>query len=306
MARFVVAVAAVCLAALVAVAVAQVGEEPEQQRLRDAQCRREVQESPLDACRQVMHRQLTAGGGAAAPFEWSAGVRLRCCQQLQDVSRECRCAAVRRMMRGYEQAMPPLEEGGGGGSSPEQGAGYGCGGTQQGGGYQQGCPGTMAGRGQQQGGGYYGGAAPWQGGERCRCSQQQQGGGGYCGGAARRQGEGRYRCGQQQQQGGGYSGETGWQQGGRRGETSEGYGESGRQQQRGGYYGEASPQQGRSGCGRCPERRMPFGGAGAGAGHPQQSTRVGLRKVRQYAARLPAMCQVEPQECSIFSGGEDY
>ncbi|KAL6609709.1 hypothetical protein ACP70R_039678 [Stipagrostis hirtigluma subsp. patula] len=247
-------VAAVCLAALVAMAVAQTYGEPEQQRLRDAQCRPEIQESPLDACRQVLHRQLTGRSRyGAAPFRWSAGLRMQCCQQLQDVSRECRCAAIRRMVRGYEQTMPPLEEGGGGyygEPTPEQGGGYygeGAQRPQQREGYQ-GYEGMA--EGQQQGEGYYGGAARQQGGGRCRCGQRQPG---YYGEPAWQQGGGRCRCGQ----------------------TSEEYGESGRTMEQ---YGETG----------------------------RRSTRVGLSKVRQYAARLPAMCRIEPQECSVFSAGEDY
>lgn len=144
------AAAALCFAALVAVAVCQ--GEVERQRLRDLQCWQEVQESPLDACRQVLDRQLT-GGGVGGPFRWGTGLRMRCCQQLQDVSRECRCAAIRSMVRGYEEAMPPLEkgwwpwgrqqqpppQGGGGGqggyyypcSRAGEGYGYGQGGQRQ-------------------------------------------------------------------------------------------------------------------------------------------------------------------------------
>lgn len=105
-----VAAAALCLAALVAVAVGQ--GEVERQRLKDLQCWQEVQESPLDACRQVLDRQLTGGMRyGVGPFRWGTGLRMRCCQQLQDVSRECRCAAIRSMVRGYEETMPPLEKG---------------------------------------------------------------------------------------------------------------------------------------------------------------------------------------------------
>lgn len=179
MAKFV-AAAALCLAALTAVAVAQGGFE--RQRLRDLRCYREVEESPLEACRQVLDRQLTGGMRyGVGPFRWGVGLRMRCCQQLQDVSRECRCSAVRRMVRGYEETMPPLEEGYGGDESAGEG--------------------------------YYGG---------------------------------------------------------------EGYGESGRQQ-----------------------RYLPFPfGTGRRIG------RVRLTKARQYAAGLPMMCRLEPQECSVFSGDQ--
>ncbi|XP_062181439.1 19 kDa globulin-like [Phragmites australis] len=205
MAKFVV-VAVVCLAALMAVAVGQ--GEAEQQRLRDMQCRQEVQESPLDACRQVLDRQLTGSMRYRfAPFRWSTGMRMQCCQQLQDVSRECRCSAIRRMVRGYEQTMPPLEEGYYGESTGYYGYG------------------EMAGRQQQQGGGYYG--------KGCRCGQ-----------------------------------------------TREEYGESCQQRRGTGF----------------PHR----------AGTGQQITRVRLSKVRQYAAGLPRMCLMEPQECSVFSAGQYY
>jgi len=121
-----IAAAALCLAALVAVAVGQ--GEVERQRLKDLQCWQEVQESPLDACRQVLDRQLAGGMRyGVGPFRWGTGLRMRCCQQLQDVSRECRCAAIRSMVRGYEETMPPL--GGQGYYYPcsQAGEGYGYG-----------------------------------------------------------------------------------------------------------------------------------------------------------------------------------
>lgn len=212
MAKFV-AIAAVCLAAILAVAAGQ--GETEQEMLKDMQCVREVQESPLDACRQVLHRQLTGSrtGYGPGPFQWGTGLRMQCCQQLQDVSRECRCAAILRMVRGYEQSMPPLEGGGGG----FYGEGAQCG-QQQGGSYSSGC-GEMGWRRRQEGRGYYGGAGQ-QGGQGCGCG-----------------------CGQK---------------------TREEYGRSGQ----------------------------------------QPATRVRLGKVRQYAAQLPTMCRIEPQECSVFSGAE--
>jgi hypothetical protein len=93
-----------------AVAVGQADEAEEQRTLRDMRCLREVQENPLDACRQVLQRQLTGRTGTGyGSFQWITGLRTQCCQQLLDVSRECRCAAIRRMVRGYEQTMPPLE-----------------------------------------------------------------------------------------------------------------------------------------------------------------------------------------------------
>ncbi|CAN6337180.1 unnamed protein product [Urochloa humidicola] len=118
--------AALCLAALVAVAAGQSAYE--RQRLRDLRCQREVEESPLEACRQVLDRQLTGGTRYGfRPFLWGTGLRMRCCQQLQDVSRECRCSAVRAMVRGYEEeTMPPPEEGYGryGGDQGEGEGGY--------------------------------------------------------------------------------------------------------------------------------------------------------------------------------------
>ncbi|KAM0863885.1 hypothetical protein ACQ4PT_044288 [Festuca glaucescens] len=80
------------------------------------QCQHQLQESSLDACRQVVDHQLAI----QLPFfhprssllrlsEWRAGVRVQCCQQLQDVSRECRVAAIHQIVRHYEhQAVAPL------------------------------------------------------------------------------------------------------------------------------------------------------------------------------------------------------
>uniref|UniRef100_A0A0D9WI94 Bifunctional inhibitor/plant lipid transfer protein/seed storage helical domain-containing protein n=1 Tax=Leersia perrieri TaxID=77586 RepID=A0A0D9WI94_9ORYZ len=181
---------AALVAAMVAVTVAQVGES-EMSRYRDRQCMREVQDSPLDACRQVMERQLTGMVGRRAQIGLRAqlGLRAQCCQQLQDVSRDCRCAAIRQMVLNYEESMPmPFEQ-----------------------------------------------------------QQQQQ----------------RY-YGEEQQE---YYGE-------------EHYGEEG-------YYGEQQQPQ------YYPQ--------------PQQQpgmTRVRLTRARQYASQLPAMCRVEPQQCSIFSTGQ--
>ncbi|OEL25633.1 19 kDa globulin [Dichanthelium oligosanthes] len=194
MAKFVtVAAAALCLAALVAVAVGQ--SEFERQRLRDLRCQREVEESPLDACRQVLDRQLTGGMRyGIGPFRWGTGLRMRCCQQLQDVSRECRCSAIRRMVRGYEvETMPPPEGGYGGGESAGEE-------------------------------GYYGEGS--QQGEGCRCGQAGEG--------CRRQ-----------------------------------------------------------------QRYLPFP-----VGPGRKIARVRLTKERQYAAGLPMMCRLEPQECSVFSGDQ--
>ncbi|KAJ1263517.1 hypothetical protein BS78_09G191300 [Paspalum vaginatum] len=187
-----VAVAALCVAALVAVAVGQ--GEVERQRLRDLRCWAEVQENPLEACRQVLDRQLTGGMRyGVGPFRWGTGLRMRCCQQLQDVSPGCRCSAIRQMVRDYEdETMPPPEEG------------------------------------------YYGG-------EGCE-GRRRQGCGGGCG------------------------------------QEGEGYGESGQ-----------------------PQIVYPPFRPGTGTG--RRMTRVRLtKKVWEYAAGLPVMCRIEPQECSIFSG----
>jgi hypothetical protein len=197
MAKFV-AIATVCLAAILAVAVGQAGEAEEQRTLRDMQCLREVQENPLDACRQVLQRQLTGRTGTGyGSFQWITGLRTQCCQQLLDVSRECRCAAIRRMVRGYEQTMPPLEGGG-------SGEGRLC--SQQGSGYSAGCGGEMGWQRRQEGGG--------QGGQGCGC-----------------------------------------------------------------------------GCGQLIRGQQPA------------TTGVRLGKARLlYAAQLPMMCSIEPQECNVFSG----
>ncbi|WVZ99109.1 hypothetical protein U9M48_044456 [Paspalum notatum var. saurae] len=183
-----VAAAALCVAALVAVAVGQ--GEAERQRLRDLRCWPEVQENPLEACRQVLDRQLTGGMRyGVGPFRWGTGLRMRCCQQLQDVSPACRCAAIRRMVRAYEdETMPPPE------------------------------------------GGYYGG----------------EGGAGKAAGGGMRRGR----------------------------QAGEGHGESGQ-----------------------PQTVYP----------PRKMTRVRLtKKAWEYAAGLPVMCRIEPQECSVFSGDQYY
>ena len=141
MASKVVFFAAALMAAMVAISGAQLSES--EMRFRDRQCQREVQDSPLDACRQVLDRQLTGRERFQPMFRrpGALGLRMQCCQQLQDVSRECRCAAIRRMVRSYEESMPmPLEQGwssssseyyGGEGSSSEQGY-YGEGSSEEG------------------------------------------------------------------------------------------------------------------------------------------------------------------------------
>nr|AYN78418.1 D-hordein Lmul 1.2 [Leymus multicaulis] len=66
------------------------------------QCERELQESSLEACQKVVDQQLVG------QLPWSTGLQMRCCQQLRDVSPECRPAAVSQVARQYEQqtAMP--------------------------------------------------------------------------------------------------------------------------------------------------------------------------------------------------------
>ena len=183
---------AVFLAALVAVSAAQGVLE---QSLTDAQCRGEVQEKPLLACRQILEQQLTgrAGEGAVGVplFHAQWGARERCCRQLESVSRECRCAALRGMVRDYEQSMPPLGEGRHGSSGERQ--------------QEQGCSGesTEPEQRQEVQGGQYGSET---GG-----SQQQQQGGGYHGVTVGRGGQrqGQVLCHKrpQRQQGEGFSGE---------------------------------------------------------------------------------------------------
>ena len=70
---------------------------------RQLQCERELQESSLEACRQVVDQQL------AGQLPWSTRLQMRCCQQLRDVSAKCRPVAISQVARQYEQqtAMPP-------------------------------------------------------------------------------------------------------------------------------------------------------------------------------------------------------
>ncbi|XP_037441040.1 19 kDa globulin-like [Triticum dicoccoides] len=192
---------ALFLAALVAVSAAQGVLE---QRLADAQCRGEVREKPLHACRQILEQQLTgrAGEGAVGVplFQAQSDARERCCQQLESVSRECRCAALRGMVRDYEQSMPPLGEGRHG-SSGERQPERGCSGEStaeqrqevQGGQY-----GSETGGSQQQGGGYHG-VTVGRGGQRqgqvlCHKRPQRQQGEGFSGeGAQQKPQAGRVR-----------------------------------------------------------------------------------------------------------------
>uniref|UniRef100_A0ACD5T8X4 Uncharacterized protein n=1 Tax=Avena sativa TaxID=4498 RepID=A0ACD5T8X4_AVESA len=75
-------------------------------------CQRQLQESSLEACRQVVDHQLAV----QLPFfhprssllrssEWRSEVRGQCCQQLRHVSPECRAAAIHQIVRHYEQQV---------------------------------------------------------------------------------------------------------------------------------------------------------------------------------------------------------
>uniref|UniRef100_A0ACD5T8Y0 Uncharacterized protein n=1 Tax=Avena sativa TaxID=4498 RepID=A0ACD5T8Y0_AVESA len=232
---------AVFFAALMAASVAQ---DLTEQSYRDVMCRREVQQKPLNACRQILQDKLIDGGREGAvgvpllQTEWDT--RERCCRQLHSVSRGCRCSAIRGMVRDYEETMPPL--GGGRRGSP---------GEQQ----EQGhCSGETAGH-HQQGGGYHGEEGRGQQGQVLRHEmpprQQQEAGQEYYGGETA----------ESQPQGGIYYGETSRRQGGQE------------------IYGE-------------------------GAQQMQHVIRVRLMQARQYVAGLPTVCQIEPMECSVFSGGQ--
>jgi hypothetical protein len=178
---------AVFFPALLAVSVAQGVTE---QSFRDVQCRREVQRKPIHACRLILQHQLTGGGREGAVsvplFQTEWDTRERCCRQLQSVRRQCRCSAIRGMVRDYEQTMPPLEGWRHGSSREQQEKGY-CGGD--------------TGEHHQQGGGYYGEEGRGQQGQVLRHErpprQQKEGAGQeYYGGETT----------ESQQQGGGYYG----------------------------------------------------------------------------------------------------
>ncbi|KAK1698072.1 hypothetical protein QYE76_014769 [Lolium multiflorum] len=78
-------------------------------------CKLQLQQSSLDSCRRVVDNQLAARrpfflSPQALIAKW---VQAHCCQQLRDISRECRATAIRQIVSQYEhQAMVPL----GGGS----------------------------------------------------------------------------------------------------------------------------------------------------------------------------------------------
>ncbi|KAI5018756.1 hypothetical protein ZWY2020_043644 [Hordeum vulgare] len=95
-------------------------------RSRQLQCERELQESSLEACRRVVDQQLVG------QLPWSTGLQMQCCQQLRDVSPECRPVALSQVVRQYEQqtevpskggsfypggTAPPLQQGGWWGTS---------------------------------------------------------------------------------------------------------------------------------------------------------------------------------------------
>ncbi|GJN14842.1 hypothetical protein PR202_gb01707 [Eleusine coracana subsp. coracana] len=92
------------------------------QRFRDMQCQLEVQQMPLDA--QLLDRQLSGLRVVVPSWMRPWQPRAECCQQLQDVSPECRCSAIRHMVRSYEQSLAPLEGGCGGDPGGQQQGGY--------------------------------------------------------------------------------------------------------------------------------------------------------------------------------------
>uniref|UniRef100_A0ACD5YSB8 Uncharacterized protein n=1 Tax=Avena sativa TaxID=4498 RepID=A0ACD5YSB8_AVESA len=103
------------LAALMAVSVVAEGEAAYTFSTQ-TQCQRELEESTLEACRQLVHYKAYKVPGQEPPagsVRWSPGLHVRCCQQLLGVSRECRHAAVRGLVREYEAMVPPEEEGSG-------------------------------------------------------------------------------------------------------------------------------------------------------------------------------------------------
>uniref|UniRef100_A0ACD5TF92 Uncharacterized protein n=1 Tax=Avena sativa TaxID=4498 RepID=A0ACD5TF92_AVESA len=227
---------AVFFAALMAASEAQ---DLTEQSYRDVMCRREVQQKPLHACRQILQQKQTGAGSEDAVsvplFHTEWDTRERCCRQLQSVSRGCRCSAIRGMVRNYEESMPPLGGGRRGSPGEQQEQGY--------------CGGQTAGH-RQQGGGYHGEEGRGQQGQVLRHEmppRQQE----YYGGETA----------ESQPQGGIYYGETSRRQGGPE------------------FYGE-------------------------GAQQMQQVGHVRLMQVRQYVAGLPTVCQIEPMDCSVFSGGQ--
>ncbi|KAK1698071.1 hypothetical protein QYE76_014768 [Lolium multiflorum] len=76
-------------------------------------CQRELQESSLEACRQVVDHQLAVQMPffLPRPSRLSTGLQMQCCQQLQDISHQCLAAAIRQIVRQYEhQGVVPLTE----------------------------------------------------------------------------------------------------------------------------------------------------------------------------------------------------
>ncbi|KAM0863884.1 hypothetical protein ACQ4PT_044287 [Festuca glaucescens] len=68
-------------------------------------CQLQLQQTSLDACRRVVDQQLATQrpfflSPQALATNW---VQAQCCQQLRDISRECRAAAIRQIVRYYEQ-----------------------------------------------------------------------------------------------------------------------------------------------------------------------------------------------------------
>lgn len=152
---------AVVLAVTVAISFAQ-SECP--QSFKEMLCQREVQQMPLDACRQLLDRQLSGLRVVVPSWMRPWQPRAQCCQQLQDVSPECRCTAIRQIVRIFEQSLAPLEGGCGGKTAEQQQRGGYYGGQEQGG---------YCGERRQQGG-YYGETGQQQAGGCCHCNQREE------------------------------------------------------------------------------------------------------------------------------------
>ncbi|KAJ3698915.1 hypothetical protein LUZ61_002620 [Rhynchospora tenuis] len=64
-------------------------------------CRREIQETELNACKRFM---MQKGSDMLMSFT-NQGMRERCCMELRDVSPYCRCDAIEEMMREMREEM---------------------------------------------------------------------------------------------------------------------------------------------------------------------------------------------------------
>ncbi|KQK05569.1 glutenin, high molecular weight subunit DY10 [Brachypodium distachyon] len=78
------------------------------------QCQRELQESSLELCQQFVDRQLNmvpAISQRPSPSPWiPQEQKMWCCQQLQQISSGCREAAVRSIVRKYEQDLEAAQQ----------------------------------------------------------------------------------------------------------------------------------------------------------------------------------------------------